>query len=141
MQISPGIRPFGPENLRNGTNRPVSQPNAWVADPGDKDPTITLSWPEKKRISRVEMTFDTDWDHPMETVLMTHPESVMPFCVKEYYLCDDHNRKIHHRTDNHQTRNTVIFDTPVETSRLTIHLKGTHGGTPAALFEVRCYGQ
>jgi hypothetical protein len=141
MQISPGIRPFGPENLRNGIHRPVSQPNAWVADPGDKDPTVTMSWPEKKRISRVEMTFDTDWDHPMETVLMTHPESVMPFCVKEYYLCDDHNRKIHHRNDNHQTRNTVIFDTPVETNRLTIHLKGSHGGTPASLFEVRCYGE
>jgi hypothetical protein len=84
MQISPGIRPFGPENLRNGTNRPVSGPNAWVAAPGDNDPTVTLAWPEKKRIGRVEMTFDTDWDHPMETVLMTHPESVMPFCVNEY---------------------------------------------------------
>ncbi len=140
MQISPGIRLFGPENLRNGTNRPVSRPNAWVASPGDTDPAITLSWPEKKRIGRVELTFDTDWDHPMETVLMTHPESVMPFCVKEYLLCDDRNEKIHHRTGNHQTRNTVIFDTPVETSRLTIHPKGTHGGTPAALFEVRCYG-
>jgi hypothetical protein len=46
---------------------------------------------------------------------------------------------VYHRTDNHQTRNTIVFSTPLETTRLVIHLEATHGGTPASLFEVRCY--
>jgi len=139
MQISPGIRLFGAENLRNGLQRPTTQPNAWVADPGDADPTVVLSWPAPRRISRVELSFDTDLDHPMETVLMTHPESAMPFCVREYVLCNDRNEKIYHQTDNHQTRNIIRFPQPVATSRLSIHLKAPHGHVPAALFEVRCY--
>ncbi len=139
MQFSPALGGFGPENLRNGTSRPTTGPNAWVAAPGDAAPVVTLAWPDKKRIRRVELTFDTDWDHPMETVLMTHPETAMPFCVREYLLCDDRDEKVYHQTGNHQTRNTVVFAKPVETTRLSIHLKGTHGGTPAALFEVRCY--
>ena len=139
LQLTPGLRPFGAENLRNGVDRPTFQPNAWVAAPGDADPSVTLSWPEKKRIRRVELAFDTDWDHPMETVLMTHPETAMPFCVQEYVVCDDRNEQIYHRADNHQTRNTITFEAPVHTSRLTIHLKATHGGTPASLFGVRCY--
>jgi hypothetical protein len=139
LQLTPGLRPFGAENLRNGVDRPTFGPNAWVAAPGDADPAVTLSWPEKKRIRRVELAFDTDWDHPMETVLMTHPETAMPFCVREYVVCDDRNEPVYHRTDNHQTRNTITFAGPVHTARLAIHLKATHGGTPASLFGVRCY--
>jgi hypothetical protein len=75
----------------------------------------------------------------METVLMSHPETVMPFCVTEYVLCNDRNETLHYQTGNHQTRNVIRFVQPVETTRLSIHVKATHGNVPAALFEVRCY--
>ena len=34
-------------------------------------------------------TFDTDFDHPMESVLMGHPERDMPFCIKRYRITAD----------------------------------------------------
>jgi hypothetical protein len=139
MRIQPGIALFDAQNLRNGVGRPTCRPNAWVAAPGDARPAVTLTWPGPKRIRRVELSFDPDWDHPMETVLLGHPEPAMPFCVRAYVLCNDRNERVYHRTDNHQTRNTIVFSTPLETTRLEIHLEATHGGTPASLFEVRCY--
>ncbi|WP_128544830.1 FAD-dependent oxidoreductase [Larkinella soli] len=140
LRIEPGIRLFGAENLRNGIQRPTSRPNAWVADPTDPNPTVSFSWPEKQRISRVELFFDGDFDHPLESVLMTHPETASPFCVKEYVLCNDRKERILHEPDNHQTRNIIRFAEPLETDRLTLHLKAMNGAAPAALMEVRCYG-
>ncbi|WP_234735793.1 FAD-dependent oxidoreductase [Tellurirhabdus bombi] len=141
MQITPGIQVFGVENLKNGIQRPTNQPNAYVAALSDPNPTVTLSWTQPQQISRVELFFDGDFDHPCENVLMIHPETASPFCVKEYILCNDRKERIHHQLDNHQTRNTIQFETPVETSSLTIHLKGSNGQqtVPAALCEVRCY--
>ncbi|RIV25408.1 FAD-dependent oxidoreductase [Fibrisoma montanum] len=135
----PGIRLFGPENIRNGIQRPTSQPNAYVADLADPNPTLTANWPTRQRISRVDLFFDTDYDHPLESVIMVHPETASPFCVREYILCNDRQERIYHKTDNHQTRNTIRFEQPVETRSLTIHLKATNGSAPAALLEMRCY--
>jgi len=139
MQIEPGIQLFSAENLRNGLSRPTCQPNAWVADLVDPDPVVVLTWPEPIHLRRVELSFDTDFDHPAESVLMSHPETTMPFCVREYALCNDRNERIYYQPDNHQTRNTILFDSPVITTRLTLHLKSSHGPVPAALFDIRCY--
>jgi len=139
LAIQPALSAFGAENLRNGVDRPVHQPNAWLPAAEDADPAVTLTWPEKKRVSRVELAFDPDWDHPMETVLMTHPEAVTPFCVQEYVIRNDLNEQVYHQAGNHQTRNVIIFDKPLETTRLSIHLKASHPEVPAALFGVRCY--
>ncbi|GAB3899869.1 hypothetical protein GCM10028803_21730 [Larkinella knui] len=139
LKIDSGIALFGVENLRNGIQRPTNQPNAYVADPADPNPTITLSWPSVQRIGRVELFFDGDFDHPLETVIMTHPETEVPFCVRGYILCNDRKERIFQESDNHQTRNTIRFEQPVETRSLTIHLKAMNGPVPAALMEVRCY--
>ncbi len=88
-----------------------------------------------RRIDRVELAFDVDFDHPMESALFGHPESVMPFCVKHYRICDDREQLVAEVTENHQGRNTVVFDTPLTTKRLSIHLLETHGNAPA-----RCLG-
>ncbi|PWU08683.1 MAG: FAD-binding dehydrogenase [Verrucomicrobia bacterium] len=83
LRIEPPIDVFGPESLVNGFARPGHQPNAWVADVDDAHPTVTLAWPTIQTIGRLELVFDTDYDHPMESVLMGHPERVMPFCVRD----------------------------------------------------------
>ncbi|WP_080058056.1 FAD-dependent oxidoreductase [Spirosoma aerolatum] len=144
LRIEPGIRLFGAENVRNGLQRPLSQPNAWVADLTDPNPTLALNWPETKRIQQVELFFDSDYDHPLETVIMIHPETASPFCVSEYVLCNDQQERISTVTNNHQSRNTIRFDPPIDTTSLTIHLKRVTGNketktVPAALMEVRCY--
>jgi len=140
IQLSEPVRLFEADNLRNGIDRPVSGPNAWVADPADEAPHVTLSWPGPQSIKRIQLVFDTDTDHPMESVLLTHPERVMPFCVRSYRIEDAAGRTVHRGEGNYQTRNTIVFDRPVITDKLTVYVEHPSENVPASLFAIRCYG-
>ena len=137
--LEPGLDVFGPENVGNGFARPTTRPNAWVASPDDPRPTLRLRWDRPRTISRIDLSFDTDFDHPMESVLMTHPEREIPFCVKRYSITDGAGRVLVEESDNHQTRNVWRLPEPVETDRLHVEVLEMNGPAPAALFEIRCY--
>jgi hypothetical protein len=140
MTIEPSLDVFAPTNVTNGIARPTSTPNAWVADWSDAAPRLTLQWDIPQELREIVLSFDTDYDHPMESVLMGHPEDAMPFCVKHYRVLADDARVIAEYFDNHQSHNTLTFDTPITTQHLHIELLATHGrGVPPALFAVRCY--
>jgi hypothetical protein len=139
MRIEPPLDCFGSENVLSGIARPTEQSNAWVAAWDDPSPRLTLSWPQSQSIGRVELSFDTDFDHPMESVLMGHPERVMPFCVRQFRILDEHGQELVRCDDNHQTRRTFCFDGPVITRKIQIELQAPSAEVPAALFEVRCY--
>lgn len=139
MDIPEGIALFGAEHVRNGVNRPTHQPNIWLAAREDADPRLVLTWGEKKTIRQIELVFDTDFDHPMENVIYHHPERAMPFCVNTFVICNDRNEAVIKVADNHQSLQRIVLEEPLETDRLTVHLKGTHGGTPAGMFAIRCY--
>jgi hypothetical protein len=134
----PPIDVFQPANVANGYTRPTTQPNAWVARPDDPSPRLSLRWPRSQTLARVHLFFDTDHDHPMESVLMGHPERDMPFCVRRYKLTDEQGRVLHETADNHQSRNVIRFEKPISTSALHIDVQETHGA-PVAIFEVSCY--
>jgi hypothetical protein len=139
LRIEPALDVFDPRNAVNGLARPTNAPNAWVADLDDPQPALTLAWESPQAIRRIVLSFDTDFDHPLEHVQMGHPERVIPFCVKSFHVCAD-GREVASATDNHQTRRIVDLPAPVTTSSLTITLAGASGAPPPALFEVRCYG-
>ena len=139
LRLDPPPDLFGPENIVNGLQRPTRQPNAWVADPADPSPTLTLRWDSPRTIQRIDLFFDTDYDHPMESVLMGHPESVMPFCVRRYRLLDAAGTVIASCDDNHQTRNHIRLPHPITTDRLDLQLEHPGPHVPATLFEIRCY--
>ena len=141
MSIEPPLDVFAATNVTSGVARPTSQANAWVADPSDPNPSINLKWRESHLVSRVELTFDADYDHPAESVLMGHPETVMPFVVRRYKVRDCCGRLVGEVKDNHQTRNTLTFDPPIRTERLTFEFEHPSANVPASLFEVRCYGE
>jgi hypothetical protein len=88
IRIEPPLEVFGVSNLTNGFARPTRQPNAWVASFEDEQPCVRLTWAEPQTFSSVELMFDTDHDHPMESVLLGHPERVMPFCVPKVVVLD-----------------------------------------------------
>lgn len=134
-----GINLFRAANITNGIDRPVASPNAWVADWNDKKPALEINWTEKKYISNIDILFDTDYDHPMESVLMGHPENVMPFCVRNYSIKDDQGNIIHQQQENYQTLNSIRLAKPVSTSKLTIEVEHPSADVPAAIFSVRCY--
>ena len=139
LEIKPPLDGFGVANLINGPSSPTSQANAWVVAIGDANPTVTWVWPAAQRIRRLELTFDTDYDHPMESVLMGQPERVIPFCVRQFQVSDGTGRVLHAVENNYQSRCTIRLDRPVETDRLTLTLSAPSLLIPAALFEVRCY--
>ena len=139
LRIDPPLETHVAGNLVNGFARPTTQPNAWAASFDDPAPNVVIGWPEPQRIGRIELCFDTDFDHPMESVLMGHPENVMPFCVRNYRLYDDQKRLVQKVVDNYQTRNTIRLSPLVETSTLCIDMDHPSRDVPAALFAVRCY--
>ncbi|MCD2424285.1 FAD-dependent oxidoreductase [Niabella pedocola] len=125
--------------LTNGVDRPADQPNAWIADPGDARPSVTLSWNTAQQIRKIHLAFDTDFDHAMESVLMTHPETTMPFCVQRYQVEDEQGNLLYQKEGNFQTLNTIVLEQPVTTKRLTIRVEHPSAQVPASLFSVRCY--
>lgn len=139
FKIDSPIALFSAENIKNGIARPTTRPNAWVADFDDKSPVLNLNWDKEQDISRIEISFDTDFDHPMESVLMTHPENVMPFCVRNYRILDDKNQIIFERKGNYQTRNIIKLEKTISTKSLKIVVEHPSKNTPASVLEVRCY--
>lgn len=133
------VEVFGPENVVNGFIRPLNQPNAWVADFNDSAPALTLEWDEPKTLSRVDVFFDADYDHQMETVLFGHPDNVSPYCVKRWRLRDDQGRVLHECPENHQAQNSVRLMPPVTTRKLILEILEMNGPVPATVMEVRCY--
>ena len=160
MKIDPPLKVFGANNLTNGFARPTNQPNAWVADFAHEQPVLTLAWDKPQTIARIELSFDSDFDHPMESVLMGHPERVMPFCVREVTVAvpakvpvaagqfagnelksSDTERLVFQISENHQSRQVIRLQTPVTTDALELRLVAPGADVPAALFEVRCFAQ
>lgn len=139
MTFDPPLAQTGPDQLTKGPSRPTTGPNAWIADPTDPSPAAVLTWSEAQAISRIELEFDTDFDHPMESVLMGHPENVMPFCVRSYRVLDDAGRTVAQCADNHQSRNVIELDQPVTTKQLRVEIDHPLPHTPAAMFRVKCF--
>jgi hypothetical protein len=140
IRIEPPLDRFGVEQLRSGVNRPTSQPNLWAADPGDPAPAVTCSWVDPQVVGRVELVFDTDYDHPMESVLMGHPERVGPLCVRDFVLRDETGTELARVNGNHQTRRMIRFDPPRRLTRLVIEVAHPVAHAPATIVDVRCYG-
>lgn len=127
------------DHVKNGFARPYLSPNAWVASPEDATPKIVLKWNETVSIQTIQLSFDTDFDHPMESVLMHHPDDVMPFCVRNYAVYDGTGRLLKKVSGNYQTRNILTFGEPVVTDTLVIECEHPSTLIPAGIFEIRCY--
>ena len=130
---------FGPENVTNGFIRPVGHPNSWVAALNDPAPALTLTWAQPQTLSHVDIFFDADYDHQIESVLLGHPENAMPMCVKRWRLRDAQGTVLHECPENHQALNRLTFPQPVTTQKLTLEVLEMNGPVPATVMEVRCY--
>jgi hypothetical protein len=138
VRFSPPLEIYAPAMVTNGFSRPWCGTNAWVPDAEDPTPSLHLSWDKPQTLTEIEMTFDTDFDHPMESVLMTHPERVMPGCIRSYKITTEEGQVLSEIRDNHQTRQRLSLDQPVVTTGIFITIL-EHGPFPPAIFDVRCY--
>ena len=139
MTITPALDCFVADNLRNGFVRPTIQPNSWTASLDDEQPKLTIEWSQKQQIHDITLYFDTDYDHPMESVQYGHPEYVMPFCVNDFSILDAENHIVYSLNDNHETICRKTFEEPLQTERLTIQLKHPSKIVPASIFEIEIH--
>lgn len=139
LGFDPPLKKFTAENLKNGLYRPVLQPNAWVASLKDENPFVKLIWDIEQEIHTLQLFFDTDLDHPMESVLMGHPEYIMPFCVRNIIIKDERGSVIFSKENNYQTLLTITFEKTIYTKQLSLFLEHPGDKTPAALFGIICY--
>jgi FAD dependent oxidoreductase len=160
IQCEPPLLAFSAANLTNGFSRPTRTTNAWAAGFSHEQPVVRLAWDTPQTIATIEIDFDSDFDHPMESVLMGHPERDMPFCVRDVKIAcsvmDDSatttgpssaaalthkgTRTVAEISGNHQTRRVIKLQTPVTTDCLELHILVPSTNVPAALFAIRCYG-
>ena len=138
LQLDPPLTTFAsPAYLTNGFDRPWLRTNAWIADPKDPSPTLTVSWPAPVTFNEITLSFDTDFDHALETAQWNHPENVMPFVVRHHVIKSADGTVLHTCTDNHQTLNRITLPEVTTTDRITITLEHPGPNTPAALFGLR----
>ncbi|HEY6899851.1 MAG TPA: FAD-dependent oxidoreductase, partial [Puia sp.] len=88
MSFSKPLHVYAAENVGNGYARPFFSPNVWAGALSDGKPSLSVRWKEAVTIRTIQLVLDTDTDHPMESVLIRHPDRVMPFCVRNYYIYD-----------------------------------------------------
>lgn len=140
LTIDPPLEVFSPGEISHGPARPTTAPNAWVADPADGEPSLDINWEKPVSISHLIIEFDPDWDHAMESVLMTHPEETVPFLVKDFDLIDDTGKVLLEIRANHSARFMHTFEGGLPTSKLTLRILATHGA-PAAVFRFRAFAE
>ncbi|MEY4273320.1 MAG: hypothetical protein RL638_268 [Bacteroidota bacterium] len=139
LQISEPLNQFNKSNLTSLIQRPTNQTNAWVADLNDDFPEIRINWESKQEIKQIILCFDPDWDHPLETVLINHPESVIPFTVQNYTICDDEGILVFEKSGNYETINNIRFENSINTRELVIRLKKSNTNIPVSLFSIQIY--
>jgi hypothetical protein len=140
LWLSTSIAPFSSRQVTNGVYRPTSTVNAWVADPADTNPAISLEWENSKTINHVVLDFDPDWDHTMESVMRWHPDRAMPFTVCDFQIENENGDILKKITGNYLARVEVNFPDAVTTRRLTLRVLSMNGSTPAAIFGVGVFG-
>jgi len=139
LSFSKPLDIFPVKHLTNGIFRPSVVSNCWLADPSDNKPSLEIVWDKAQSISQIKLFFDTDADHPMESTLMGHPESEIPFCAKSFKIKDDSGRVVYHQKENHQTIQKVRFQEPVITSRFTFEFEKRVESVPLSVFGISCY--
>ncbi|MGF1585564.1 MAG: FAD-dependent oxidoreductase [Bacteroidales bacterium] len=135
FSVSPALNLFAIDNLRNGYVRPYKKTNAWAANPDDANPQVRIEWDNEQVINEIKLFFDTDYDNALESVLMQHPENVIPFCVPAFRIYSD-DQLIYEEKDNHQTIRQIKFQHPLFSSKLTIEPEANRSGCPASIFEI-----
>ncbi len=138
FELDEPLAVFGRENLGNGYFRPISQPNAWLASLADTNPSVVIEWQEIQDIREIRLYFDTDFDHPMESTLMGHPESEIPFCVKSFRVVGSDGELLFVEGNNHQSIRILRFEKPIREKSLTIAIDHPSPSIPAALFGIVC---
>ena len=140
FRVAPALNAFSPESVINGLTRPTVCPNTWAAAIDAEQATLTLHWNEPVLISRVVLTFDTDRDSPLYSVLYGNGGPMMPLCVRRFVVRDGKT----HQTlasceENHQTRCDIQLEQQCTTGCLEVQIWRPGENVPVTLVEVMVF--
>jgi hypothetical protein len=139
LRVEPEQRPYSPQNVVRGTNRPDRWTNLYASDPAQSLPAwIELKLPVAVTFNQVQITFDTNANRRVSLPLFRHPE-----CVKRYDVAIPGGTgwKTLVQIDGNYFRRRVHSVDPVTANRLRINLYETNGSPHARIYEVRLYHQ
>jgi hypothetical protein len=137
--FDPPLCLFCPANAINQYARPWRGTNAWTPAPEDKAPALRLNWHSVQTIQKLSITFDTDFDHPMESVLLSHPERIMPGCITAFRVTTAEGDVLAHIEENHQTLWSLTLPKPVKTKGIQIEILAHGDDALPAIFNVSCW--
>ena len=133
--VFPEQKPFEGENLVSSGNRGGDDLSIWISDPSASLPqTAQLTFPESRKVSCVELVFDTDLEH-------INIDNTQEECVKEYILegiCGDKTVVLAEEDDNYLRFRKHVFP-EMELSGLRLTIRATRGDASARVFQVRAY--
>jgi hypothetical protein len=138
LAINPPLQAFDASQVTNGLARPIDGVNGWCPAAEDRTPWLRFSWLQQQQIQSVQIVFDTDYDHPMESVLMTHPEFAIPSCVRQFRVSSAEGVVLADVSEHHQSRWRLQLPEPLHTSAIVVEILDTWGSLPA-IYEVRIY--
>jgi hypothetical protein len=104
-------------------------------------PSLTCTWDKPVTVRRVELHFDGDFDHAMESVLRGHPENIGPFCVRNANVRDDAGRIVAEIRENRNSQVNLTLSEPVETRSLVLEICDSAGESTRSVFGFRAYGE
>jgi hypothetical protein len=137
--LAPEQRPYAPQNVVRGTNRPYRWTNIFLSDPAQALPAwLELRLPAPVRFNQIQITFDTDANRRVSLPLFRYPE-----CVKKYEIAIPQGSgwaTIVQVEGNYFRRRVHTFD-PVTSNRLRLNIHETNGSPQARIYEVRLYNQ
>lgn len=139
LAFEPALSCFDKEQVVNGHLRPWLQANAWIAAFNDQHPTLTMEWASPQELNGITLYFDCDYDHALETVLMQHPETNMPYCVQSYRVKTVEGQVLADVVGNYQTVNRIHFDKVMSSKKLIIEIDHPSANVPASLFQVQVW--
>ena len=138
-----------PGHIINGLTRdnPGEWKNRWAAEMRDTEPWIELHWPDSKKISHIQIIFDSGFQRELtlsanagvnkRVIRGPQPETVKVYSITARTTGNKVVQLVEVK-DNFQRLCRHDFD-PIKaySVRLTIH--ATHGAKEARLYEIRCY--
>lgn len=121
----------------------------WAGPLTDKGAWLDLSWPAARKISQVQLTFDTGFQRQLfltanptywrqDSQRQPQPETVRDYAVQVRKKGETTFTTVAEVKGNYQRLNRVRF-APVEAEAVRILVTATNGIEEARIFEVRCY--
>ncbi len=137
--VSPRQDAYRPESVINGYSRPFMRPNLWISKRGLPQ-WLRLAWDRPRRISMVQIRFDTDLDYGIRNLWGGMPFRTFKSCIRDYRVVAETagGRRVLARVRGNYQR-LREHACRVAARAIRVEVLATNGDPRARIYEVRVY--